>query len=218
MVLSDLRTMVWGWLDDPNGTYFTQAQIDVWINNAQREVQKQLIEAGENWYVTRASTSTVANSDTYSLPSDFLHLHKLEILLSGTAPNEVRQTLTFQTDVQIDTISMTTGTPGYYAIRRNAFILRPIPDTVKTIYMDYSYLVADMVNASDTPDVPTQYQEYIAILATLDGFVKDQRDPSNILMKKNTYLEMLKSSAENRNLDQPRMIVCLEDAGFGYLF
>ncbi len=218
MQLSDLQTLVLSWLDDPNAGYFTLSQVNVWLNNAQREVQKQLIQAGENWYVVKTSTATVASAETYDLPTDFLKLHKLEVLVSGTTPNEVRQGIMPVTLMQLDQVSMGTGLPEVYCIKKSCLILRPIPDQIYTLYMHYSPRVADMVNSSDQPDVPPQYHEYIAVLATIDGLLKDQRDQSAFLEKKRSYLELMKQDAQNRQVDVPRMVREVEPVSGGYLF
>lgn len=218
MTFSQLRTLVWSWLDDPNGTYFTEVQVNVWLNNAQRECQKQLIQAGENFYVTSVYTSTVQNYDTYALPTDFMRLNKLQVLLSGTSPNENRAAITPVTLVQLDQVSMSTGTPQAHCIRKNCIVLRPIPDNTYTVYMDYSYLVNDMVADSSVPDVPIQYQEYLAVLASIDGFLKDQRDASPFFAKRDFYLSLMKQDAENRHVDAPRQVVCTDGGDMGVLF
>lgn len=211
MTFAQLRTLVWSWLDDPNGTYFTASQVNVWLNNAQRECQKQLIQAGENFYVTQVYTQTVQNYDTYALPTDFMRLNKLQVVLSGTSPNENRAAIVPVTLVQLDQVSMTTGTPTCHNIRKNCITLRPIPDNAYRIYMDYSYLVGDMVSDSDVPDVPIQYQEYLAVLASIDGFLKDQRDPAPFFTKRDFYLSLMKQDSENRHVDSPRQVVTTED-------
>lgn len=214
-----LRTLVLSWLDDPLGAYFTPAQVNVWLNNAQHEVQKQLIQAGQNFYVTRMQGLTIQNQDTYELPTDFKRCHKFELVLSGTGVNQVRQTLTPVTYVQLDAISQTTGTPSAFCIKKNAVILRPIPDNAYTMYMHQSYRVVDMETDSDLPDVPSDYTEYLAVLATLDGFMKDQRDASQfILGKKEAYLKMLEEDSQNRDVSAPRSVVVTSDYGGGYLF
>lgn len=218
MTFADLRTLVWSWLDDPYGAYFTESQVNAWLNNAQREAQKQLLQAGENWYVTKVSTQLVQNQDTYALPSDFLKLNKLELVLSGTSPNENKQAISFVTLNQLDSVSMTTGTPQAYNIRKNCITIRPIPDNTLTMKMDYSYLVADMIQDTNVPDVPKQYQEYLAVIAAIDGFLKDQRDPSPFFAKRDFYLNMMKQDEQNRHVDSPRMVVNTEDTDIGMLF
>lgn len=216
MTLTQLQVMVSTWLDDLNNTYFTLPQVNTWLNNAQRECQKQLIQAGENFYVTRVSTNLVQNVDTYSLPPNFMRLNKFELLQSGTGVNQVRKALAFVTLNQLDAVSMTTGQPECYNIRNNCVTLRPIPDNNYTVYMDYTEMVVDMTVGTQTPNAPTQYHEYLAILATIDGLLRDRRDPAWMEKKKDFYIEMMKDDAENRNVDSPRMVVMTDINSGGY--
>lgn len=219
MNLSQLQGLVLSWLDDLQGTYFTPAQTLVWLNNAQREVQKQLLQAGENYYVQRSFAYTVQNQDVYSLPSDFKTLNKLEVLLSGSPPNEQRQTLFPATLVQIDKMSTSTGAPAAHCIKRNAMILRPIPDNIYKLYLHYSYRVVDMALATDQPDIPLDYQEYVAVLATIDGFLKDGRDPSAFIQeKRDKYVMLMKQDSQDRNQDAPRSVIVTDGADFGFIF
>ena len=219
MTLSDLETLVWTWLDDVNGTYFTKPQVDVWLNNAQREAQKQLIQAGENYYIQRMKGATVANQEVYVLPTNFRKCHKFEIVLSGTGVNENRRTLIPVTYVQLEQISQITGSPAAYCFKRNTVVLRPIPDNIYTMYFHQSYRVVDMVNPTDLPDVPQDYHEYLAVLATLDGFLRDQRSPSDFVTTKlDRYVTMMKQDADDRDVSAPKSVVVTEDLSGSYLF
>jgi hypothetical protein len=219
MLLSDLQTLVLTWLDDVNATYFTIPQVNVWLNNAQREVQKQLLQAGENWYAIAATTSTIASQDTYSLPSDFLKMHRLEILTQGPpGPTEVSVPLDPVTLNESNMITLGPSTPGSYYIKKNCLVLRPYPDLVYTMRATYSYLVTDMTDPTQSPDIPLQYQEYLAVLAVLDGLYRDQRDPTNFMGKKQYYLDLMKQDAQSRRQDKPRMVVTTSDSGWGYLY
>jgi hypothetical protein len=220
MNLSQLTNLFLYWVDDVNGTYFTPPQTTLFLNNAQREVQKQLIQSGENWYVQRVFSYTVTNQDTYALPTDFLRLHKLELVLQGVGiTNENRQTIIPVTLIQLDQIGMNlTAAPEVYNIRKNCFTMRPIPDNIYKIYLAYTYQVQDMVNSFDLPDVPPRYHEYVAVTAAIDGFIKDGRDMSQLLTKKQEYKELMKQDAQNRNVDQSKSVVVTDDCVLGYLF
>lgn len=220
MNLAQLQTLVWSWLDDVNGAYFTQPQVDVWLNNAQKETQKQLIQAGENYYLERLSGTIINGQDTYVLPADFKKCHKFEVVLSNVGTvNEQRRTCDWVTYQQLDAVCQQTGTPGVYNIRRNLITLRPIPDNTYTVYLSQSYAVVDMVNQTDIPDVPEDYHEYLAVLATFDGLLKDQRDASTFLQgKRDAYLSLLKQDAKNRDVSKPRMVVMTEMDGAGFCF
>lgn len=219
MQLQDLQALVTNWVDDPGNGYFTIAQINVFINNAQREVQKQLLQAGELWYAQPVQTVTVASQNTYVLPSDFLKLHRLEVVTSGTPPNESVQTIEKVTLNEQDRLSPGIGTPEGHEVLQNILYIWPAPNaSLQPLRLWYSALVADMVSSTDTPNVPVQYQEYIAILATIDCFLKDQRDPGPWLEKKNYYLELMKQDAEARQQGSPRRVVITQGDGYETLF
>lgn len=214
MTRTDLRTMVLSWLDDLQGAYFTPAQVNVWLNMAQRQVQMELLQAGENWYMKPVETLMVSGQQDYMFPSDFVYEHRIEIVLSGTGSNENRQPLIFITTNQQDQVPISIGVPSCYYIKKDRFTISPTPSTAmsnKTLRLYYSPRVADMTSDSDSPDVPEQFMEYVAILAAFNGFIKDDRGAENLLSKKTEYLNILKKMAEDRNQDAARQVVMVED-------
>jgi hypothetical protein len=68
------------------------------------------------------------------------------------------------------------------------------------------------------PDVPLQYQEYIALLAARDGFSKDAREPSSMFREKFAeYQNMMKKDQIQRNRAQPRRVVRTQGDGFNFI-
>lgn len=217
MTFQDIQNQVLTWLDDINGTYFTTSQVTYWINNAQREVQKQLIQAGQHWYLTTAGTNLVPNYDCYSLPSDFRVLHKLELLTSGQFTDPISMQTRFRvypvTPIESDAVYLGPGTPSGYYLKKNCLVFRAVPDLAYPVLLTYSYMVSDMTLPTSVPDVPVQYQELIPILATIDGLLRDQRDPSAFLEKKKEYIELMRQDADQRQVDGPRMVVTTDFSG-----
>lgn len=202
-----LKQLVSFWLDDLNFGYFSETQVSTWLNNAQKEVQKKLIKMGDNYYTRFVQTNTVPNQSRYVLPQDFKKLHRLEMMTSGTVPNESVQSLTPMTINQQDLISRGTGQPLYYFIEKNMLVLFPAPDTAQVLRMVYSYQVTDMTLDSDTPDVPESYHEFVALLACQYGFLKDGRVNELLLSKIAKYEETFNQDAEDRQQDTVREIV-----------
>jgi hypothetical protein len=212
MTRAQLSTLVVGWLDDPNQGYFTSSLVNTWLNLAARQVQQMLLQAGENWYMKPVETLTVASQAEYVLPSDFMVEHRLEIVLSGTGTNENRRPLKQITTNQQDQVSIGLGDPTYYYIKKDRIVLSPTPQTANlTLRLYYSPLATDMSADGDEPDVPEQFHEYVAILAAYDGFVKDDRNPGNLVHKKEKYEMLLKQMAEDRVQDSSRQVVQVED-------
>lgn len=219
MTLSELRTLTSVWLDDLQFGYFSAAQIDVWLNNALQEAQKLLIDAGQNYYIAcPVVTSLVINQREYVLPIDFKKLHRLEVIVSGTTPNEDVVPLQPITLNQQDLVPNKTGQPAFYYVKKNRLVLYPAPDTTLNLRLYYSYRVADMTLDTDEPDLPEEYHEYIAIKATLDGFLRDGRDPGAFLAKLSDYEDKMKMAANERLQDQPRQIVETGSDSVGYFY
>lgn len=213
MTRSEMRALILSWLDDPNGAYFTSTVVNRWLDNAQKQVQMELLQAGQNWYEKKVLTTTVAYQADYVFPSDFMVLHRVEIIISGTGVNENRQPLTPITINQQDLVPIVQGRPTNYYLNKDRMTLSPTPDNAYTMRLYYSYRVSDIASDSDTPDVPEQFQEYMAILACFDGFIKDDRAPENLMAKKQKYEHLLTQMKNDRNQDVPRQVVMVQDFG-----
>lgn len=206
MTFLELRQLVSYWVDDLNLTYFTPAQVNRFLNNAQREVQKLVLGAGQDFYMKCAQTTLVINQRDYVLPDDFYKVNRLEVVISGSSPNENVLRLNPITPNQLDLMGTQTGTPSVYFFKKNRFTLYPAPNSALTLRMLYSYKVADMVLDSDLPDVPEPYNEMIAVLAAMDCLLKDGRDVSALIEKRDLYMKMLKDDAAQRSLDESRSV------------
>lgn len=215
MTRADIAALMMSWLDDEQQAYFKPAQVNVWINLAQREVQKLLLQAGENYYMKPVETLTVVNQADYVLPVDFFVEHRLEVVLSGTGVNENRLKLEPITTNEQDLISIRAGTPTNYYIKKDRVTLSPTPQQAWTLRLYYSPRVADLVNDTDVPDIPEQFMEYVAVLAAFDGFIKDDRAPTNLEMKRQRYEKLLKEMSEDRTQDNSRRVVVVNDYDSG---
>lgn len=217
MTRAELRVLASVWLDDVSNGYFTVAQVDVWLNNAQREVQKLLLNAGEDYYTVCATTSTVVNQARYQLPSDFLKVMRLSYITQGSGATASYARLWKITRNEQDLAKFNpTGDPTNYFINKDTFTLVPTPTRAIVMHLDYAYRVADMDDDADVPDVPEDYQEFIPILAARDGFLRDGRDMGPINDKMGYFQKLLKENSEQRAQDAPRYVVATGD-GFGSL-
>lgn len=207
MTFADLQNLTAYWLDDLQFGYFTQTQVKVWLNNAQKEVQKLLVNAGNARYNKWVQTTLVVNQTDYVLPQDFKKVQNLEVVVSGTVPNESTSPILPITTNQKYLVASQTGTPRFYRFRKNRLVLTPAPDTALTMRLEYTYLVSDMTLDTDIPDVPDEYQELIALLACADGFIKDGRVNDLLEKKIAVFRSDLDMDAQERNQDQPRGIV-----------
>lgn len=219
MTLESLQDLCLSWLDDMDAGYFTRPQLTVWLNNALKKVQRELLQSESSWYDRCVFTDLVIDQDSYSLPADFLKLRKMEIVTSGTVSSvsNTKSLVIPKTMIEGSAWQQGPACPAIYYLKKNCFVLRAIPDNTYPLILTYSYQVADMTAPGEAPDCPDEYQEYIAILATLDGFMKDQRDPSPFIEKRDEYKALMRQDANQRKVDLPRSVVVTEESGYeGY--
>lgn len=214
MNFGDLQALTSDWLDDVKNGYFTLPIVKLWINNAQKEVQKLLLNAAEDYYTVCVETDTVIGQARYGYPDRFMKVQGFEAISSGSGDTAETETISPIVRIEGSLIVNVQGDSFNYILNKDTFTLKPAPKSVKTLRMEYSRLVADMVDLADVPDVPAQYHEYMAILAARDGFLKDRRSLAPIESKLIYYEGMLKKDVEQRRQDQPRTVVA-SDAGYG---
>lgn len=217
MTFLELQNLTAYWLDDLAFGYFTQTQVKAFLNNAQKELQKLLLMAGVNYYVKPVQTTLVASQTDYVLPSDFVWLHRLEVILSGSGTSEDAAPIVPITLNQKDQIAPGTGTPCVYYLKKNRIVLLPAPNAAKTLRLYYSPIATDMSADGDEPDAPEFYHEYLAVLGARDGLLKDRRDISNLQVKLKELEEHLKQIAQQRQVDASRHVLST-DHGFGSMF
>lgn len=218
--LLDIKNKITYWVDDLDKGYFTDTQLTRFINDAQFEVQKLLLQSGSNYFLTAAETTLVVGQKEYVFPSDFLHLHRLEVITSNNGTvNETTQPLQFITLNQQDNIPIGQyGTPLCYTLKADRVLIFPAPDTAYPLRLTYAYRVPLLVNNSDSLSIPDEYCEMVAIMAAIDCYIKDGRDASLLVAKQKGYEEMMKKEAEDRHNDSPRRVVSQGDGSFGVVF
>lgn len=215
---AELRTLVLSWLDDVNAGYFTPSQVNLWLNNGLKEVAKRLVAASENYYLKCVQTPTAYNQKSYALPIDFLKIQRLEVIVSGTAPNLSVNPLQPITINQQDLLPTSNDTPSCYYISKNKLILLPIPLQPQTLRMIYTYVPVDMTSDTDVPDCPERYQELIACYAARDGFIKDDRGSDLLERKMKQYEDEMDADAKERSQDYGREVIYTGNDSIGVLY
>lgn len=207
MTKSEIVTYFLQLMDDPFGGYYTTTFTDLAANLAQEEVQKHLLMAGELYYVKQVQASTVQNQQDYIWPQDLLKLNRVEIITSGVTPNQIIQEITPITLNQMGAFSQTTGTPSNYCLKQDRFSLYPIPDSIWTLNLYYSYKIAALTSNSQTPDIPEIYHKVISAYMARMGKVKADTDMTNVNMLIMPFEKEMDELAQQRQYQTPRRVI-----------
>lgn len=210
MNLAELKVDTASYLNDPNFGYFTESQVTRFLNEAQQEVQKLLIQAGQNFYLRCAKTAVIPDACTIALPDNFAKVNRLVMITGGVAPNEDYSVLIPITLNQQDLVSNLSGTPTSYCLSKNSLRLFSTPDSTTNGYllrMDYTYRVSDMALDGEVPDIPDAFQPLMPLLAAKRGFLRDDRPINDLSGEIQIYKDLMKQDIADRVQQTSRRVV-----------
>lgn len=193
----------------PSGTNTGQwddTELGNWINEANQD----LTEAAE---IESPATqiTTVASTESYSLPSDFLRVRRVEC--QDTAASTLWAPL-YQASIDVrlpNTISGAItgrGRPSAYFLYAGLLYLIPIPDASYTLNVFYYRRAPDLVNGTDVPILDQRFHQVIEYYAMARALQKigepgyttyDQRYNAG-------RLSMLAKLEEERSTEGPRVV------------
>tara|TARA_R100001509_G_scaffold165702_1_gene149092 strand:+ start:7141 stop:7770 length:630 start_codon:yes stop_codon:yes gene_type:complete len=122
----------------------------------------------------RVSTTTVANDEFVDLPSDFLEMVQFFV---DSNPNVVLDYVN-PTEIELDNLRDTSGTPQQYSIIGNEIKLNPIPDSVYTLKLTYFSEIPTLSDSTTTNYILSNYPQvylYGSLLEAQPYILNDER-------------------------------------------
>lgn len=175
--LSDVRTKVRDRLDESTATFWTDAQLNRWINDGMREVAR-LTETLQ----TTSDIAVTASDGTYTAPTDALRIYRAEFKPTGQSnvyPLEYRDFNTMD-EVWWSSQTTTTGTPALFTmwgfVPSLTIQLYPVPSVAGTLKVFYYKLPTAVSADNDTIECPAGWEDLIVDYAEYNALRKD-RDP-----------------------------------------
>ena len=141
---SELKTAISNWLDRTDLDDRIPEFIALAETRHRRDFKIRRME-------TRVTANTIANTEYYTLPDDFVAMRNIQL---NTDP---KTALEYLTPEQMDRVraGSNTGKPKAYSIIGNTFQLRPIPDGVYQIEMLYFKYFTALSDSNTTNDMLT---------------------------------------------------------------
>jgi len=212
MTFLELRVRVSTWLKDKNNGFHTVADVNSYINDAVREVHKILVNSAQNFYFKCGKAALAPGSCEYFLPSDLVKVDRVEVILSTSGGVDTTRVLAPITLNEQDNVGQGTGVPETYVLMGDKIRFFPIPNGTESFKITYTHRIADMTLDSQTPPVPEEFQEMIALLATKSGLITDGESNPRLDDKIEMYMKTLKQAAASRVRQAGRRIVMSGDA------
>jgi hypothetical protein len=176
--LLELRTRVRSYLDEPDARFWTDAELNNWINQAYFFAYMEFVQAFENYFATVVFQNITAGVDTYALPANFDKFRLLERVINNTVTIPLQEFNRIETSNLISSFTATNSyLPTYRFVGPN-FVLEPMPQVTITngLRLEYVPGAAPLVADGDSP-VSTflnQWQELIVLKAVVSAKLKEE--------------------------------------------
>tara|TARA_R100001509_G_scaffold36054_1_gene19216 strand:+ start:569 stop:1195 length:627 start_codon:yes stop_codon:yes gene_type:complete len=187
---SELKTAISNWLDRTDLDDRIPEFIALAEARHRRDFKIRRME-------TRVTASTIANTEYYTLPDNFVAMRNIQL---NTDP---KTALEYLTPEQMDRVraGSNTGKPKAFSIIGNNFQLRPIPDSIYEIEMLYFKYFTALSTTNTTNDMLTFHPDAYLYAALLEAEPYLQND-NRIQVWKGYYEQSKKDIIDSNERDR----------------
>jgi hypothetical protein len=177
VTLATVRTNLRARLDEANATYWTDAQLNNWINEGARDVNRQ-VEVLQK----KGTIAVTGGTQAYAAPSDVgSRIYRIEWVPSGQSTSYALEYMDY---ASADSVwgtqqTVTQGYPlvwtlwGFPGSTNLTITLYPTPSQAGTLNVFYYRLPATAVADGDTVEVPEGWYDLVEMYAEWQALRKD---------------------------------------------
>ena len=179
-------------------SYVTATAVNRMINTSIHALRSLLMQAwGEGYFTKQAALSTVADTATTALPSDF---SKMVTLVWKRGKDDIVPVFEAQIDEYSFTIfdSRTWDLPRY-RLRENEILWFPNPDDVYNLFLEYVYHPADLSLDTDTFEAGPNWEEWVVVDVCRKVFEREEKNTQPWMMERARVEELILSTSPYRS-------------------
>lgn len=206
--LQTMQNSVRSLADQLDNDYVTQAELATYLNKELDYVYDLVIQSYEDQYLSSQSLTILAGTQNYALPTDFLKLKGVDIILSAGNPLAVLTLKPFdwnKRNLPIYIVNPTVYTMRYRVLGSNLTFV-PSPSSAYTGTLWYYPCRADLSAPTDTFDGFNGWEELAVIRAAIRCREKSEEDVATLMEMSRRMEERLIAMSANRDADQPHHI------------
>lgn len=198
--LAELREKVRERSDQQSSQFITDTELNGYINNSYAELYDILVSRFEDYYIkTPLLFSVASGSNSYAVPADLYKIRGIDLNLDGQWSTIYPFNFVERNRVNSRARSVIGRVGVNYRLMGQNLLFYP-EDRAQGDYRlwyipRYTALVADATVISDVMD----YEEYIIVDAAIKCMVKEESDPSALLLMKQSLKSRIEAMASNRD-------------------
>lgn len=198
---------------DNTSGFWTDNILMTYHNMVQQEIQQELIQTFEDFFVTQTNISIVNGTAEYNLPSDFVKLRRVEDIRQSP-PAEILPVSLNHREVQEDGYLASAGEGRYY-LRGTQIVLTDTPafTNASAVRLHYIKRLADVTASTSTSEIPTEHHRLLIWGIVKLALHQQQSDTGMAEREYERHIARMKQQAEDRQLQRPRKVVRTYERG-----
>lgn len=209
VTLAQLRTQARQRADMENSTFISDSELNSYINASYAELYDLLIATYEDYNISSDTISIVANTSSYSLPSNFYKLRGVDLVLDALGNAVTLKPFNFQ-ERNSYMFTPTWNVVGLsylrYHMQGNSIKFVPVPNTNQTVKLWYIPAITRLTLDADTVDGVNGFEEYIVIDAAMKMRIKEESDIQELVMQKEAMRQRIQAMAASRDAGSPEKV------------
>ena len=209
VTLSSIKTQARERADMVNSKFFSESELNNYVNQSVKELYDRLINAGEYYYLQSANLSVVSGDDTYALPADFYKLLGVDLVVDSQGNAVTLRPFQFeQRNAYLFTPTWNIVGLSYlrYMVLGDNIKFVPQPNSPQQIRVWYAPLCSDLVNDSDTFQGINGWEEYVVVDLCIKMLAKEESDVSVFAAQKAALVQRIEEMKVMRDIGAPGRI------------
>lgn len=193
---------------DDTSSFWTDTELTTYHNIIQQEVQNEVVQVHEDYFLTETDFNLVDGCATYALPSNFIKARRLENR-TGSRPREILPVRMNDRYEALSTLVSGTGFPGGYSIRGDSVVLHNTPTLTQNSAIKLFYIkrLSDVSTSTNSSEIPAEFHPTIIWGVVKLALQKQQSDNNFAVAEYDKHIRKIAGSAEDRQTQRPRRVV-----------
>jgi len=195
---------------DNSSGFWKDSTLINYLNIIQDEVQQNIVQVFEDYFLTQTSVDLVAGQKEYALPADFVKMRRVEDNRASTSrPVELMPITLNEKDNFVFPYndSGTSYGRGYY-IKGDylVFDFEPANAANSGVTLYYTQRVGDISAATSVSEIPLEHHKALVWGVASMALTQQQSDNNVAELKYERYLQRMKLETENRVTQRSRTV------------
>ena len=203
--LAQLREKVRERADQQTSNFITDSELTGYINASYGELYDILVSRFEDYY-SQTELFTISAGNTHAVPSDFYKIHGMDLKLEGQWTTVYPYNFIERNRVDSRTRSVLGRLGVNYRLMGGTIFFVPEDRAPGDYQMWYIPSYTALVNAADTLVDVLNFEEYIIVDSAIKCNIKEETDPSALIMCKQQLTARIQAMASNRDAGSPERI------------